>query len=284
MTGQQREVDVLIRSQVGDHNILVAIECREHKRQATVEWVEQMVMKHATLPTSKLILVSRHGFSAAALSKARLLGVDAFALEEAEASDWAGVLGEPDSQVEMWALRILACSVVLASDGTILHRVEPETAVFDAEGKPRGRLESIVRRHTDGSASFTQALVERARTLGESIHGAAFRVRPPLFLMTLEGSLEEIDLIRIYLEAVNTGDLVFERSAFRNASVAVGRARSSSVNYTLTLVKKDRASGAMTVVDTQTGATHTVDVRVPEDADTIAFIGGLIRLPFPEPG
>jgi hypothetical protein len=47
-----------------------------------------MHSKHLTLPTDKLILVSRSGFYEPALTKARFYGIETITLEEALETDW----------------------------------------------------------------------------------------------------------------------------------------------------------------------------------------------------
>src|SRR5205085_7116871 len=58
-----REIDLVIEKQVGDYTITIGIECQGRGRVANVEWVEQMITKHQTLSTNKLILVSKSGFT-----------------------------------------------------------------------------------------------------------------------------------------------------------------------------------------------------------------------------
>ena len=55
-TGDEREVDVCIEAELGGHPVVLCIECRDHKRQADVTWVEQMLSKHQRLPTGTLVL------------------------------------------------------------------------------------------------------------------------------------------------------------------------------------------------------------------------------------
>ena len=74
ITKEQREVDIVIRGNVGPHPFLIGIECAGRKRKAGVEWVEQLAKKHETL-TDKLILVSERGFYRTAEAKAKQLGV-----------------------------------------------------------------------------------------------------------------------------------------------------------------------------------------------------------------
>jgi hypothetical protein len=70
-TGAEVEVDIVIEAVVNEIPLIVSIEVRDRKRAATVEWVRESIGKHTTLPTNKLVLVSRSGFSAEASRKAK---------------------------------------------------------------------------------------------------------------------------------------------------------------------------------------------------------------------
>jgi hypothetical protein len=70
MTGEEREVDVTLTRTVATYSVVVSVEASASKRPAEVGWVEQLLKKHESLPTSKLILVSEAGFSEAARKKA----------------------------------------------------------------------------------------------------------------------------------------------------------------------------------------------------------------------
>jgi hypothetical protein len=63
VTGKNREVDVVIRSAIAGHEVVVSVEATAKRRPATVEWVEQMLRKHQELSTNKLVLVSEAGFT-----------------------------------------------------------------------------------------------------------------------------------------------------------------------------------------------------------------------------
>jgi hypothetical protein len=92
VTGTLREVDIVIESAVGDYPVFVCVECCDRSRPATVEWVEQQHGKHATLPTNKLILVSRSGFTQSALDKARSHNIETLATADAVAVEWTTVV------------------------------------------------------------------------------------------------------------------------------------------------------------------------------------------------
>jgi hypothetical protein len=63
VTGAEQEVDVVIRSRPAGHEVIVSVEATDRGRKADIEWVQQMLGKHADLPTSKLVLVSGGGFT-----------------------------------------------------------------------------------------------------------------------------------------------------------------------------------------------------------------------------
>ena len=61
------------------------------RRKATIKWVEEMHQKHQSLNTSKLVLVSKSGFSKEAYVKAQYYGHDAMSVQDAASVDWLSV-------------------------------------------------------------------------------------------------------------------------------------------------------------------------------------------------
>ena len=74
VTAELREVDVVIRSTIAGHQLVVSVEATATGRKADTSWVERMLGKHADLPTSHLVLVSQAGFSATAMALAAAKG------------------------------------------------------------------------------------------------------------------------------------------------------------------------------------------------------------------
>ncbi len=87
-TGESREVDVLISSKEAEYEFLISVEVVEWSRKADVPWVEKMIQKHERLPTNKLVLISKSGFTKHALRKARAHGVEPLELEPALNVNW----------------------------------------------------------------------------------------------------------------------------------------------------------------------------------------------------
>jgi hypothetical protein len=91
-TGSPREVDIAVTLTLGGHDLRLSIECCDRARPASVEWVEQLKAKHADLPTNKLVLVSRNGFSKAALKKATEYGIECQTLDLKGDISWSKVI------------------------------------------------------------------------------------------------------------------------------------------------------------------------------------------------
>lgn len=89
LTGEDREVDIVCRSKLGEHEIIVSVECTDTNRPAGSPWVESMRCKHEFLPTSKLILWSGSGFSKPALDFAEKCSIETVTPENEVDLEWA---------------------------------------------------------------------------------------------------------------------------------------------------------------------------------------------------
>jgi len=68
VTGDEKEVDAVIRSKVAGQDIIVSVEATRSK--VSRPWVESMIGKHKNLDTHRLVLVSERGASPAAFRMA----------------------------------------------------------------------------------------------------------------------------------------------------------------------------------------------------------------------
>lgn len=94
VTGESREVDIVAQGKVGTYPIFLSIECRDHTRPADVLWIEGIAKKHEHLPTSKLVLWSRSGFTKAATLKAKFLKIEVISQANVARTDWARLARE----------------------------------------------------------------------------------------------------------------------------------------------------------------------------------------------
>ncbi|MCH8041967.1 MAG: hypothetical protein IH977_16735 [Nitrospinae bacterium] len=156
VTGEPREVDVLIETPIAGYEIRLAVECIDRKRKADVTWVEKMFQKHQCLPTDKLILVSRSGFSSAAIHKAQFFNIKVLTLEDAIEQNWLQKI--QSIAISSVQLRITGYALQLLDtleDGI----VKGPPVLFDPEGHP-GDLLSLIRTEIMSKVDLNKFLID----------------------------------------------------------------------------------------------------------------------------
>ena len=274
--GGTREVDVVIRGSVAGHEVIVSVECRDHKRAQTLGWVEEMATKHSSLPTSKLVLLASAGFSPAAKRKAGLLGIEAFSLEEAIDEDWTW-LGS--GNLEVWALRIRGCRLGFDTE-KIWFSAPSAMPIFRPDGEYRGTIEEVVRAHLDGAPEFSESAIEHAKQSGHSEFWAECQSKPPFVVKDVHGLLHTATSIHVRVQAVcSPGAINLRKGRLKNSAVAFGQGQSPAGEFTLSLVRCDERppTGAVSVGDAKTGHHDTVDVRFTPHQDKLMFVAGPVR-------
>ena len=146
LVNADQEVDIVVEGTFDGDPVVTSIEVIEHGRPATVEWVERQIGKHRTLPTNRLMLVSKSGFSS--LARATI----------AKEGGWvAAVTPEPvmvDGQLSVKSLFMDTIQLksnayrlyVLNPDGQFLEGNIPHASVIcDASGNELGTAEGLAK-------------------------------------------------------------------------------------------------------------------------------------------
>lgn len=87
-TGKMRRLDAVLTVYLGNHPFLTAIECRDQGRPAGLARLMAFARKCSGTSVHKSILVSPHGFTRAALSRAKELGIHCLSLDQIESFPW----------------------------------------------------------------------------------------------------------------------------------------------------------------------------------------------------
>jgi len=149
----QREVDIVVEAEADGERVVISLEVNQRGRPASVEWVEQQIDKHRRLPTNKLVLVSRAGFSRKALTRVGLEQGKVEALQP----EIVMIDGEPVVKrlyVESITYDPSRCTVHVRGDQSEIIAVtgQPETDIYDADGVLLGALAYLAREaaHLEG--------------------------------------------------------------------------------------------------------------------------------------
>ena len=96
-TTTEREIDIMIESEISGYPIRIAIECRNYRRKCSTIWIEQLIGKYQDLPIDKVIAVSRNGFYQPAIDKAQKYGIETLSLKQVSKTDWEKLVSESKS-------------------------------------------------------------------------------------------------------------------------------------------------------------------------------------------
>lgn len=147
-TGTEREVDICIEGTLGGHDILICLECRDHKRPADVGWVQSMKRKHDDLPTNALYLVSRSGFTSEAQKKAKAYNIEVLELSALDIESIDRLFGLPPS---LWGKSItltpIKVSVAVPATQNLppeIINAFPDNSVFDVQHSLIGTMRELV--------------------------------------------------------------------------------------------------------------------------------------------
>jgi hypothetical protein len=145
VTGESREVDIVISATVAGQPITIGLETIDRRRPAPVEWVEQMEGKHRYL-TDKLVLVSRSGFTRTARAKALPHGVSLVNWADAATADWLGILREGKfAELGRLDYDFTGCvaSIILLDGQSREQAIGPGHTIFSGDGLPLGSAGTI---------------------------------------------------------------------------------------------------------------------------------------------
>ena len=145
-TGKEQEVDVCIEFTVANVSLLISIECTDKSRPATKEWVGEMKGKHDDLPSNKLVLASRSGFTEQALAKAKFHGIDTIALDVLDEDSAERVIKRALSY-KIWSLTPTKVSVRVPADERLPAEEAPildDHRIFNQAGKEIGIAMTLV--------------------------------------------------------------------------------------------------------------------------------------------
>lgn len=135
--GTEREVDVVVEGPFDGEHVVTSLEVIEHSRPGGLPWVQEQIGKHRALPTNRLVLVSKKGFTKNAQKAVDLEG------------GWVQALipkvVERDGREIQWAvldhlqLTPTTCYMKVDYGGRLLDvKAEVNYVIFDAEGKELG--------------------------------------------------------------------------------------------------------------------------------------------------
>jgi hypothetical protein len=244
ITNTNREVDIVIEKQIGDYSILVSVECQGRGRVASVEWVEQMIAKHQALPTNKLILVSRSGFTEAALQKSKFLGIELMKLADAIEADWKVMTGLENILLCRSAVIPSACFATYQdpiTNGSSIQ-LEMDQQLFNIKGEELITVEEVFDIFLD--MSLDNYVQDRNQRTKDRPNYTVFKLDCPLpkntfFVDPQGGKREIISLHFIGHEEIEYELVNMQNASFGSSQVSFGKTGNIDKNALISIVENE---------------------------------------------
>jgi len=241
-TGELREVDITVRSEVSGYPVLVGIECADYRRRATVQWVETMLGKHADLPTDKLVLVASGGFSKQALRKAEACGAICLSLKDAENVEWTAIVGKlPVAHLDIVNHKFQVSARLVGTDGQqITEEIALGAIITNAAGENAvhaSNLALALINRQDVGVIIMQHMHNNSLT--EHDYTLAFTAGGPMFVSRADGLRWQIAELFVVLRSIRSQTVVpLEHGAMKDSLVAFGEAKGDAGELRLAVIEK----------------------------------------------
>jgi hypothetical protein len=145
--GAKREVDVVVEGPFDGEPVVTSIEVIEHNRRASITWVEQQINKHRTLPTNRLVLVSKSGFTKNGLKAAALEGgwVQTMSPKMVKTDDGREIVQSIFADQVQLTPSLCRLIVQHPEQGRLTVRALADNIIYDAEGRELGFAVELAR-------------------------------------------------------------------------------------------------------------------------------------------
>lgn len=167
-TGTMRQIDVLVREQIGQYEISIVIDCKDYKHPIDVKGVEEFAGLLDDVGAQKGVLVCPLGFTANAKKRAAGLQIDVYSPVDTDPHKWQVSPTIP----AVCDFRVAGIGFGLSCSAPLPFRVMPgffsDNMVFDEQGNELGTCYAkIVERWNSGELADTLEARERLPIFGD---------------------------------------------------------------------------------------------------------------------
>lgn len=145
-TGVSRQIDVTIRKNVGQFELLIVIDCKDHKRPLDVKDIEEFMGLAQDVRAHRAGMVAAKGFSETAKKRAQDAGIELYRVVDTDDHDWKSIIGIP-AVVEFTGVTKFSLSFSKVGDDPF---VPPDTTdlrgliIFDEQERALGTVRDLI--------------------------------------------------------------------------------------------------------------------------------------------
>jgi len=167
-TGTKRQIDVLVREQVGQYDINIVIDCKDYNRPVDVKGVEEFAGLLDDVGAQKGVLVCPVGFTDSAKTRAAGLQIDLYSPVDTDPHKWQVSPTIP----ALCDFRVAAFGFGVSTSAPLPFMIMPgffsDNQVFDEQGNALGTCYGkIVERWNAGELADTLGVQENIPIFGD---------------------------------------------------------------------------------------------------------------------
>ena len=240
-SGRKREVDIVIEGDVAGYHAVIGIECTGSKRKVSATLMEQLYQKHQNLKTNKVVVVSRAGFTAQALEKAKFYNMEAISLDEALKSNWLARL----QSIEMVTIgaKIVGIEIDL-TDSLQDAKIKTPVEFCEPEGRQNDLLH-LLKTDIVSSAKLAKMLHE-ILTKDKKINKLVFAIDLQTgkfrdwYISDSEGNHHKMKWYKVYVRISREKWIAdFQHANYRGRNVAFSKLPFGSDNAIIAIIEGD---------------------------------------------
>jgi hypothetical protein len=141
-----RQIDISIKAQVANYQILAVIDCKDYNTPVDVNEVGEFASVVRDVRANKGAMIASHGFTKAAIEMARTHGIDTLTFVDTENMDWKSYVAINVLLERTWVERV---SVRFRNVGMFPWEVPTtigplELEISTTDGTPLGKIRNII--------------------------------------------------------------------------------------------------------------------------------------------
>lgn len=144
ITQTKRQVDISIRQNIGQYDILIAIDCKDLSIPVDVKGVEEVIGLIQDIGANKGAIVSANGFTSTAITRGKKAGLDLLRLVDTGEHDWKAYAALP-TLCRYYGIKSFSFTIS-GPRGVLMPYINNlrETKIYNDKNEPLGKLEEIL--------------------------------------------------------------------------------------------------------------------------------------------
>ena len=260
-SGSMREVDICIETTIINQKLMFMIECRDHSRKQSTEWIEQLISKSKSLKANKVMAISHKGFYKPAIKLAQKHGIETLDLIEAQNQDWDKYKIKPGiALVSHESYQLQGILIYTTNSPIPLNQIDNSTPIY-YQGQELGSIiefiEYYFKEHLtiEIDKKIGEEFKKMVNNLNDARKPIQIEVTKHLTGLSLQTAKETtLNIFKFQFTVIGTRevtDIPMEHKVFDNQMISFGKHLNSTYEHDVAIIQKpncDSLTGNIKIV------------------------------------